>query len=543
MSGNQYPYVPQKSQLITTNAFIPQTNPQSAPILTTQSVHQFTAAAQNQLAAQQVQQQPQYQPYVPPQYPPQVSYSYTPIQPTFTSFPPVPDSAQNSANALWIGDVESWMDENFIYSLFVHTRELVNVKIIRDKYSGQSSGYGFIYFTNPQAAQYVMENFNGQLIPGTKKVFRLNYAAHGVNLKRNEAHALFIGDLSPDVNEYYLLTTFQYYYPSVYSARIVLDPTTGASKGYGFVYFNDDKEKARALNEMQGFYLSYRPIKVNLASKKSNASLPGTVSFPQPPPKPAPLVQPQVTLPTLSPSDPHNTTVFVGGIDSSITHEILRGAFCQFGDIVGIKIPFGKGCGFVEFATHQQAAHVLSELNGAAIIGNCQVRLSWGRPTLKIPSSPPNLGVIAAAQRNMTQINAQPQLSEDFSQTVSNGEGEQISSISEVSSYTLQQDSSHIEQPPQEQSQKIEDNDHSTLEPKDNIPPEQEKKKTNLEETQINEESETQESTRNPKEKESIESTESKESKVNTVNQEENVEEDLSQPSKRRKTETIEEKN
>lgn len=268
------------------------------------------------------------------------------------------------ANSLWMGDIDKWMDENFVFSLFAHTGELVNVKIIRDKMNGQASGYGFIYFNSPTAAQYVMENYNGQPIPNTNKVFRLNWAAYGVNAqKRNEGQALFVGDLAPDVNEYFLLQTFQYYYPSVYSAKVVTDPHTGMSKGYGFVYFNDDTERNRSLTEMQGFYLSYRPIKVNLASKKNMPMMPI-----QAPPVVSNLV------------DPTNTTVFVGGIDPSVTHDILRSAFHPFGEIVGIKIPHGKGCGFIEFATHDQAAHVLKELNGAAIIGNSQVRLSWGRP-------------------------------------------------------------------------------------------------------------------------------------------------------------------
>lgn len=71
-----------------------------------------------------------------------------------------------------MGDIDKWMDENFIYSLFAHTGELLSVKIIRDKASGQSSGYGFIYFSSPTAAQYVMDNYNGQPIPATNKVFR-----------------------------------------------------------------------------------------------------------------------------------------------------------------------------------------------------------------------------------------------------------------------------------------------------------------------------------------------------------------------------------
>lgn len=48
--------------------------------------------------------------------------------------------------SLWIGDLDSYMDEHFIAGLFAHTGEVVNVKLIRDKTTGAPSGYGFIDF-------------------------------------------------------------------------------------------------------------------------------------------------------------------------------------------------------------------------------------------------------------------------------------------------------------------------------------------------------------------------------------------------------------
>ena len=42
--------------------------------------------------------------------------------------------------------------------------------------------------------------------------------------------------------------------------------------------------------------------------------------------------------------------IFVGGIDSDVTDEDLRQPFSQFGEVVSVKIPVGKGCAFVQFA-------------------------------------------------------------------------------------------------------------------------------------------------------------------------------------------------
>lgn len=42
--------------------------------------------------------------------------------------------------------------------------------------------------------------------------------------------------------------------------------------------------------------------------------------------------------------------IFVGGLDPNISDEDLRQPFSQYGEIVSVKIPVGKGCGFVQFA-------------------------------------------------------------------------------------------------------------------------------------------------------------------------------------------------
>lgn len=51
------------------------------------------------------------------------------------------------------------------------------------------------------------------------------------------------------------------FYSSVVGAKIIVDPSTKVSKGYGFVKFGDQFESQKALNEMNGRYLNGKPIK------------------------------------------------------------------------------------------------------------------------------------------------------------------------------------------------------------------------------------------------------------------------------------------
>ena len=43
--------------------------------------------------------------------------------------------------------------------------------------------------------------------------------------------------------------------------------------------------------------------------------------------------------------------IFVGGLDPSVSDDQLRQVFSAYGDILYVKIPFGKGCGFVQFGS------------------------------------------------------------------------------------------------------------------------------------------------------------------------------------------------
>lgn len=42
--------------------------------------------------------------------------------------------------------------------------------------------------------------------------------------------------------------------------------------------------------------------------------------------------------------------LFVGGLDANVSEDLLRETFCKYGELVHVKIPVGKGCGFVQFA-------------------------------------------------------------------------------------------------------------------------------------------------------------------------------------------------
>jgi RNA recognition motif-containing protein len=163
----------------------------------------------------------------------------------------------------------------FFWKSYGPSFQVVSIKIIRNKITGQPEGYGFIEFVSHAAAERILQTYNGTLMPGTELTFRLNWASFGIGERRPDAgpeHSIFVGDLAPDVTDYLLQETFRAQYPSVRGAKVVTDPNTGRSKGYGFVKFSDEAERNRAMTEMNGVYCSTRPMRISAATPKKTTA-------------------------------------------------------------------------------------------------------------------------------------------------------------------------------------------------------------------------------------------------------------------------------
>lgn len=165
------------------------------------------------------------------------------------------------------------------------------------------------------------------------------------------------------------------------------DPRTGMTRGYGFVRFTEHIDQQRALIEMQGYFLGTRAIRVSVATPKNKSPFSTSTSNNSSlltSPNKSPLQSPSLLLHHL---DTTNTTVFVGGLSAPIREDELRQYFQHFGEIVYVKIPPGKGCGFVQYVSRTCAELAIEQMNGYQI-GNSRIRLSWGRSQNEKASNP-----------------------------------------------------------------------------------------------------------------------------------------------------------
>ena len=53
------------------------------------------------------------------------------------------------------------MTDNELYSMFITVGQIVSAKIMRDKSSGYSYGYGFVHYQQPEDAAKAIASLNG----------------------------------------------------------------------------------------------------------------------------------------------------------------------------------------------------------------------------------------------------------------------------------------------------------------------------------------------------------------------------------------------
>ena len=206
-----------------------------------------------------------------------------------------------SHSTLWWGELEPWMDEEYAKQVCgLMGWDQVSVKIPSvpsDSATGQQGnnpGYCFLTFPSPQNAAAVLSQVNaaqsnGPLtMPNSNKSFVLNWASSPApapatptytaptsaipvaqsNPNQQKEYSIFVGDLAPETSNSDLVAVFRnpvlglrndrapkfirpFY--SVKSAKIMLDPVTGVSRGYGFVRY--------------GFYLIDASVLINIYPK------------------------------------------------------------------------------------------------------------------------------------------------------------------------------------------------------------------------------------------------------------------------------------
>lgn len=267
--------------------------------------------------------------------------------------PPPTSSRGNdkgNPNTLYVGNLHPFVDENTLQEVFSYAGLLEQVKIVRDKTTGTSAGYGFVKYYEPRSAQIALQTLAGKVIYGRE--VRLNWAFQSSQREDTSKHFhIFVGDLSQDVTDAALLAAYANI-GNCSDARVMWDHSTGRSKGYGFVSFRTKEEAERAIQEMHGQLIGSRRVRCGWAQHKQQDS-----------------TQP-LDYETLDKADPTNSNVYIGNVPPEMNETDIRRHFQSFGPVVDVKLHKKGGYGFVRFQKHSDAVNAILQTRGKVISGS-----------------------------------------------------------------------------------------------------------------------------------------------------------------------------
>ncbi|OVA17016.1 RNA recognition motif domain [Macleaya cordata] len=174
---------------------------------------------------------------------------------------------------------ETTTDED-LKKVFGSFGPITSAVIMRDG-NGNSRGFGFVNFQNPDNAASAVENLNGSTFNDDKVWYvgraqrkaereaelkaRYEQERNGVSDKLQGTN-LYLKNLDDSINDENLKELFSEF-GTITSCKVMLDPQ-GQSRGSGFVAFSTSEEATKALNEMNGKIVGRKPLYVAMAQRK-----------------------------------------------------------------------------------------------------------------------------------------------------------------------------------------------------------------------------------------------------------------------------------
>eukprot|EP00798_Chlamydomonas_sp_ICE-L_P024446 gene24446-10046_t len=275
------------------------------------------------------------------------------------------EDGNKETTTLYFGNLHPLVEQASLEDLCRYFGEN-QAKLIKDRPSGTSAGFGFVKFQEKNAAEKALLALNGNYHLGHE--LRVNWALPNTYNDYN-MHQLFVGDLPADITDAQLYNAFCTS-GQCSDVRIMWDHTTGRSKGYGFVSFHIKEDADNALVKMHGSLIGGRKIRCGWAQHKLDdcSTTPDHDSIDR--------------------ADPSNTNVYVGNIPPEWVEHELTNHFSVYGNIAVVKLHKKGGYGFVKFCAHESAVKAIVDLQGK----DCQGRVlkcSWGKNiSLLMPLKP-----------------------------------------------------------------------------------------------------------------------------------------------------------
>eukprot|EP01001_Neometanema_parovale_P006720 NODE_3068_length_1285_cov_77.132530_g2913_i0.p1 GENE.NODE_3068_length_1285_cov_77.132530_g2913_i0~~NODE_3068_length_1285_cov_77.132530_g2913_i0.p1 ORF type:complete len:383 (-),score=116.66 NODE_3068_length_1285_cov_77.132530_g2913_i0:136-1212(-) len=179
--------------------------------------------------------------------------------------------APAEAKKLFVGGLPPTASKDNIQAWFKQFGPVIEVILPMDNMTGMPRGYGFVTFDSEDEAQAALRHsehtIEGKTVDVKPSQAKRADAAAGMMMGAGADSAkIFVGGLRQETTEYEIKEWFTQF-GNVSEVTIVSDQTTGNSRGFGFVKF-DDGSAAQAALMFQGHTIAGKAVDVKTSTKR-----------------------------------------------------------------------------------------------------------------------------------------------------------------------------------------------------------------------------------------------------------------------------------
>ncbi|KAK9461483.1 uncharacterized protein V1516DRAFT_624548 [Lipomyces oligophaga] len=191
------------------------------------------------------------------------------------------DETDGESKTLFVGRLSWNVDDEWLYREFEPIGKVVSARIVTDKASGRSKGFGYVDFEDSESANKALEKFQGKEIDGRPVNLDLStQRPDNSNNRSNRAEqygdkvsepsdTLFLGNLSFNVERDELFELFGAH-GNVINVRLPTNPETEQLKGFGYVQFSSIDEAKSALDALNGASIAGRSVRLDFSTPRDN---------------------------------------------------------------------------------------------------------------------------------------------------------------------------------------------------------------------------------------------------------------------------------
>uniref|UniRef100_A0A7S3UWI8 RRM domain-containing protein n=1 Tax=Heterosigma akashiwo TaxID=2829 RepID=A0A7S3UWI8_HETAK len=182
-----------------------------------------------------------------------------------------PERSNDVTGKLFLGGVSWQTTEDGLKFYFEKFGKLKDCAVMKDKFTGQPRGFGFVQFEDASAVDKVLaeeHTIDGRVLD-IKKAISREHAPRAIS-EKIDVKKIFVGGLEQAVTE----GDFKDYFGKfgdITDAVVMMDRNTNRSRGFGFVTYADAESVNRVMNETHT--LRDKVVEIKRAEPRDSSSL------------------------------------------------------------------------------------------------------------------------------------------------------------------------------------------------------------------------------------------------------------------------------